>query len=75
MTDATPSNGLGKKNTSPNRKVLAAACERRQPSGLDFALADRIGFLNAEHWAVILCRRPCGSSTAFRSSIWSCGNC
>jgi hypothetical protein len=52
MTDETPSDSSGKKTNSPIRTALAAARERRRPSGLEFAVADRIEFLNARHWDV-----------------------
>lgn len=50
MTDETPD----KTTTQPGllRAALSAARERRTPSGFNFALADRVEFLNPEHWDV-----------------------
>lgn len=51
MSDETPGNLTRQSSdTGPIRTALAAARERRTPSGFNFALADRLEFLNPEHW-------------------------
>lgn len=50
MTDETPQTPATQRGLL--RAALSAARERRTPSGFDFALADRIEFLNPEHWDI-----------------------
>lgn len=52
MSDETPAQTASGTDSGRIQTALAAARDRRTPSGFQFALADRIEFLNPDHWDV-----------------------
>ena len=53
MSDSLPASGSGQnkqKTLSPVRRAMNKARGTSQPSGFEFVLADRLEFLNTQHW-------------------------